>query len=233
MDQMGCQASGTVVINPGDCGELTINSTVIHPLCYGDCTGSISIESIEGGTEPYSFEWSEGNTGSTLTDLCDDKYTLTITDVNQCQQIESYTLIEPELLVVDLEADSTFTYFGGSMPLVDTIYSVTGNWLYIDITDLNGCVAMDSLMLVAVEEETIDIPIRVYPNPVREILYLDYPTDIELDEIEFIDIYGRIVSVDYILEKREINVQSLVEGYYFVCIRNEALYLVFSFVVVR
>jgi hypothetical protein len=87
-------------------------------------------------------------------------------------------------------------------------------------------------MLVAVDEVT-DIPIRVYPNPVREILYLDYPTDIELDEVEFIDIYGRIVSVDYNLEKKEINVQSLVEGYYFVCIRNEALYFVFSFVVVR
>jgi hypothetical protein len=230
-DANGCQEIGSVVVNPGDCDEIAVYGTVVHPLCYDNC-GSIVLDSVVGGTSPFSFEWSEGSTSSTVTDLCDDTYTLTITDINQCQQIESYTLIEPELLIVELSADSTFTYSGGTMPLADTTYSVTGNWLFINITDSNGCIATDSLMLVVVDEVS-DIPIKVYPNPVREVLYLDCPTDAVLEQVKLVDIFGRVVPTLYNSTGREIDIRGIVEGCYLLLINGKGIQMVVPVVIVR
>ncbi len=80
----------------GNCGDtdtetIIVNEvpqyTVIHEdeLCIGSNDGSITL-TISGGQSPYSVNWSNGSTETSLTNLSPGTYTFTITDDNNCGQ---------------------------------------------------------------------------------------------------------------------------------------------------
>ncbi len=87
----GCQlVSDEIEIisdNPFDLEIQNIN----EPSCVGALDGSLSVN-VTGGTEPYMFNWSNGDSGSILTGLRDGIYSVTISDANNCifvpQEIE-------------------------------------------------------------------------------------------------------------------------------------------------
>ncbi len=64
---------------------------VVNPLCPNDATGSATA-SISGGTTPYTFLWSNGATGNTLSDVPAGNYTVQVTDANGCQSSTAVTL---------------------------------------------------------------------------------------------------------------------------------------------
>ena len=69
-------------------------------LCFGECNGFIDI-SVSGGTAPYSFLWSNGETTEDLSDLCPGFYSVTITDSNGCCEIIERTIEEvPEIEIL-------------------------------------------------------------------------------------------------------------------------------------
>jgi hypothetical protein len=50
----------------------------------GGCNGEATV-SAYGGTQPYSYDWSNGQSSSTATGLCgDETYTVTVSDDNKC-----------------------------------------------------------------------------------------------------------------------------------------------------
>ncbi len=68
----------------------------IFPTKINDESGIIYVESVTGGTEPYTYYWT-GPNGFTSTDkdifnLADGLYQLTVTDANGCQQTEEYLM---------------------------------------------------------------------------------------------------------------------------------------------
>ena len=67
-DSNGCMVFQTVVITEPPTLNITA-STVTHVSCYGDCDGSASV-SVLGGTPPYNYSWSNGQTTSSITNLC-------------------------------------------------------------------------------------------------------------------------------------------------------------------
>ncbi|MCR9103387.1 MAG: T9SS type A sorting domain-containing protein [bacterium] len=46
--------------------------------------GSITLDSLIGGTPPYAYEWDNGHTGPSLSTLEPGVYSLTVTDANGC-----------------------------------------------------------------------------------------------------------------------------------------------------
>jgi gliding motility-associated-like protein len=50
---------------------------------------------VTGGTMPYSFEWSNGATGTFISDLSAGAYALTVTDVHGCQKTISFDMEQP------------------------------------------------------------------------------------------------------------------------------------------
>jgi hypothetical protein len=50
----------------------------------GACNGSIIIL-VEGGIQPYSYTWLDGNYGSTRTNMCAGQYDMYVTDDNGCR----------------------------------------------------------------------------------------------------------------------------------------------------
>jgi gliding motility-associated-like protein len=101
-DAFGCIAIDSVEVGRPDSIEVDFTRTQL--LCNGDGTGTASVN-ITGGTMPYSYLWSENNNTTTgINNLQSDTYSITITDVNNCIQVDSIFVPEP----VPLTATATF-----------------------------------------------------------------------------------------------------------------------------
>jgi len=93
IDQNNCSNEVDFFIQPGqaDC-DLTTTSTVTEPACFG--TQGIIGVSTQGGTEPYSYAWSNGQTDNIFSAPA-GTYSVTITDANECTDLVNIELLEP------------------------------------------------------------------------------------------------------------------------------------------
>ena len=105
-DANGCKASNSITIN--EPAVLTASITEASPVvCNGTPTGSLTaVES--GGTGPYTYSWSNGDVGKTVTGLAAATYTVDITDANGCTASADYTLADPPVLVVSGNITSSY-----------------------------------------------------------------------------------------------------------------------------
>jgi len=78
---------------------LIAHSTSSPATCYGKNDGTASLN-ISGGTAPYSYQWSNGQTGQNLTQLLSGTYSSTITDYNGCITTSSVTITQPNALIL-------------------------------------------------------------------------------------------------------------------------------------
>ncbi|WP_171595870.1 FISUMP domain-containing protein [Marinifilum caeruleilacunae] len=79
-DKLGFTVSETIEINEPEPIEIQIE--VVNTTLSGD-DGEINIE-VSGGTPPYNYSWSNGESTQDIKNLQVGFYTLTITDENQC-----------------------------------------------------------------------------------------------------------------------------------------------------
>jgi gliding motility-associated-like protein len=138
-----------------------------HPLCHDDCNGTATV-SVSSGTAPYSYLWDTGDTTSTITNLCSDDYTVTITDAHSCIAIQTVQLTNPTLIsqtlsTVDLPCEeacigSITVNASGSTPPYHYLWSdgqttnpATGlcaGSYSVTITDDHSCEARDSSNII-------------------------------------------------------------------------------------
>jgi gliding motility-associated-like protein len=81
-DGIGCSATASVTITEPT--VLTVDTVSISIGSCGFADGS-AIVVANGGTAPYSYSWSNGQSSATLTSVGDGFYTVTVTDANGCQ----------------------------------------------------------------------------------------------------------------------------------------------------
>jgi hypothetical protein len=150
--------------------EITDSTNV---LCYGDSSGTATVNAI-GGTEPYSYLWNDpmNTTDSIVTSLVANKYYyVTATDSDGCTAIDSVNLTEPDRLIAlitdstnnlcygDSSGTATVTASGGTEPYsylwndpmntTDSIVTslVANKYYHVTVTDSNSCTAIDSVNL--------------------------------------------------------------------------------------
>ena len=70
--------------------------TITDVLCFGDSTGSAELN-VLGGTEPYTYLWSTGDTTVNISNLKMGYYSYTVTDINGCIDIDSVLIREPNM----------------------------------------------------------------------------------------------------------------------------------------
>ena len=157
-DFNGCSKVDSVTIEavPPDCSSFLIDVITTDISCFGDGDGSIEVVPT-GGFEPYTFEWFSGQTDSIRNNLSAGTYTLTITDIAGCQNVETIVLTEPSALSLDLivrnpdcgvESNITALPNGGTAPYTynwstgDTLRSLDGlgvGTYGLTLTDANAC----------------------------------------------------------------------------------------------
>lgn len=124
-DQNNCFQTNIITINNPP--PLTLD--LQHPIdrngfdisCNGLADGSARAF-VEGGTAPYSYLWSGGQTTETILGQSAGAYTVQVHDANNCPNSGSITLVEPPSLQVIPGVDNTVSCFGGT----DGQISLTG-----------------------------------------------------------------------------------------------------------
>ncbi|TAL62603.1 MAG: T9SS type B sorting domain-containing protein [Bacteroidetes bacterium] len=91
-DVNGCTKTQTITITNSNGPNATMSQTNI--LCNGQCTGS-AIATVTGGTLPYTYLWTSGQTTSSASNLCTGSYTLTVTDAGGCTTPQTVTITQP------------------------------------------------------------------------------------------------------------------------------------------
>lgn len=169
-DANGCITESGTFVSTGnvDCSSIVLTVGSENVSCFESEDG-FAAALVTGGTEPYGYLWSNGATTDVINGLPAGPYSVTISDVNGCQLVESFAIAQPTEIMVDATStdettaganDGTaaasasggtpgYTYAwdnGETTPvivdLVPGIYSVT-------VTDANGCTE-SMLTIVAV-----------------------------------------------------------------------------------
>jgi gliding motility-associated-like protein len=113
-DANGCTNS-LANISVGEPSALSLTlATATNPACTGVNNGSIDMSS-GGGTAPYRFVWSNGQTTEDLTALAPNVYSLTLTDANNCTiSASAITLTTTNVVTLTLASSSNANCAGGS-----------------------------------------------------------------------------------------------------------------------
>ncbi|MBN2762188.1 MAG: OmpA family protein, partial [Bacteroidales bacterium] len=132
---------------------------VIDVPCKGENRGSIST-SVTGGTPPYSYKWSNGDSTSSIQNLYVGKYNVSITDSNGCVSVLSTEITEPAQLTGrivnvndincfgDKEGSISIDVQGGTLPYrfgwsngsnEQNLASVSAGNYSVKVTDNQGC----------------------------------------------------------------------------------------------
>ena len=92
LDNNNCYKTESFVIDAPP--FITISLATTPTECYGDCTGSVTA-TPSGGTAPYTYSWSNGQTTATALNLCSELHTVTVTDNNGCTAQNSIMVNQP------------------------------------------------------------------------------------------------------------------------------------------
>ena len=93
-DANGCTTTQTVTITQPQ-AALSLSSTQVNVLCFGNSTGSINL-TVAGGTAPYTYAWSNNTTQEDPQNLAAGSYTVTVTDANGCTAQLTVTITQPQ-----------------------------------------------------------------------------------------------------------------------------------------
>lgn len=108
VDAQGCTQSATFIVTEPDSLYISLFSPLNfhdHNIdLYGGNDGSIDA-TIYGGTENYTFNWSNGQNSEDLSGITAGQYILTVIDAQGCMAIDTIRLTEP----FDLELPTAFS----------------------------------------------------------------------------------------------------------------------------
>jgi hypothetical protein len=149
-------------------GSLISSVNVTQPTCNGTATGSI-IPTVNLGTPPYTYVWSNGSTAAQLSNVPAGTYTLQVTDNANCYEILTTTLVDPYVIsfggivsptcpgdtngqaVVNSSGCpcmfSTCIFLWENGITTKPNYTLGEGWATISITHPDGCVVIDSVFI--------------------------------------------------------------------------------------
>jgi len=92
-DANGCIISTTLQVE--EASPISVTVEVEEVVCYGQRTGAAQI-AVDGGLPPYTYSWSNGDTGNEVSNVAAGDYTVSITDAAGCEVIEELFIPQPD-----------------------------------------------------------------------------------------------------------------------------------------
>ncbi len=158
-DFNNCIIQDSLIFVPQPAASYILSTTNTDVLCYGFSTGAIDF-SVTGGTLPYTYSWSNGQTTQDIDSLTIGSYEVIVTDSKGCKDSLTTTLIQPltplalsithtdALCIggtqgtIDITAGggtAPYTYFWNNNQTVPDIDSLNQGFYYCLVTDMHGC----------------------------------------------------------------------------------------------
>ncbi len=167
-DMNGCSMIDTITLTEPDTLVPLITSIVINGVnitCNGGADGQVYLDTIIGGSPPYTWTWSTGDISDTLMGVGAGQYSVHVIDVNGCSNDALATLTQPDPVVAQistsfyngyeiscngasdgfLNIDTVFggvpsyTFLWSTSETTSNISGLTAGDYYLIITDTNGC----------------------------------------------------------------------------------------------
>ena len=115
----GCNNSNSVKVNRIKAFPTSQRVLTAKPSCYGECDGSIHIDSIVGGTLPFKFSLDGFNyfSSQNFNNLCAGNYHIYTQDANGCQIDTALLLMQDKQLTATFGQDSITINLGDSLTL--------------------------------------------------------------------------------------------------------------------
>ncbi|MFC0776393.1 HYR-like domain-containing protein, partial [Terrimonas alba] len=127
-DNNNCTATASVTIGQ-PAAALALTSSKVDVLCFGNTTGSVDL-SVNGGTTPYTYVWSNGAATQDITALAAGTYTVTVTDNNNCTATASVTIVQPAAITINSISSNTPVCSGSDLNLSSNTSGGTGTLNY-------------------------------------------------------------------------------------------------------
>ncbi len=108
---------------------MNIKAVFQGPACHGDATGMISLV-MDGGVAPYTFEWSNGATTSTINNLTAGSYSVTVNDNVGAISVSTISIGEPFALDVTPLVIDASTAGGNNGGILLTVRGGTPDYSY-------------------------------------------------------------------------------------------------------
>ena len=171
----GCTATTTVTLTQ-PVAAVSVNTTQTNVLCNGALTGAIDL-SVNGGTLPYTYSWSNGAFTQDLSSLAAGTYTVIVNDANGttggCTATTTVTITQPPVLTqtitsptypsgtniscfglsdgnIDLTiggGNPGYTYVWSNGATTQDLNNIVAGTYNVIVTDANGCTINSSITL--------------------------------------------------------------------------------------
>ncbi|MCS6928017.1 MAG: T9SS type A sorting domain-containing protein [Saprospiraceae bacterium] len=146
---------------------LIVSINVTSVTRVGGNDGSASVE-VTGGTSPYSYTWSNGDSTQTIVNLVAGIYTVTVTDANGCTATQTAQVQEPPCAIVtaglpspvlcngEATGSATVAITGGTPPFTyrwssggnaQTETNLTAGVYTVTVVDSKGCEATAEVVI--------------------------------------------------------------------------------------
>ena len=163
-DSAGCTSTVNQTLSEPNAITITeVSNTATDCLV---CNGSAEVIAA-GGTGPYTYTWSNGDSGVTASNLCAQTYTVVVTDASGCQDSSQVTISGPNGLTVSItdvtdvscnsncDGEVVAAGVGGNAPYTyvwddalstanDTLSNACAQAYSVVLTDADGCTATTS-----------------------------------------------------------------------------------------
>jgi gliding motility-associated-like protein len=126
-DASGCMTSGNVTVAQGQANSnVTITPTNVS--CFGGNNGSATAN-VNGGQQPYTYQWSNGGNTATISNLLPGTYTLLVTNGGGCTVTDTVIITQPAT-ALSATASQTNALCNGSSNGTATVNAAGGTAPY-------------------------------------------------------------------------------------------------------
>ncbi len=169
-DHLGTSVTDEVTITEPGALEITTTEDTTVYLGYGDTCTTVAVTSVTGGTGPYDYEWSTGETTVSV-EVCPEEsttYSVTVTDANGCA-----TSVDIVITVEDISCGNNPRF-----PKVQICHrgrticvpKYAVNWFLRRGATLGSC--SDN------PDELFITRFKAYPNPFKDILNIKFESSL-------------------------------------------------------
>jgi gliding motility-associated-like protein len=133
-DANGCTTTAGAVITT--ISPLDLSGTIIINESCVDFNDGYLEAKVSGGTEPYQYRWSTGATTSSIGNLGDGTYILTVTDAKGCSTVASFTINGPNCNNPPVAVNDTATTSSGSsvdIPVLNNDWDPDDDNIYVSV----------------------------------------------------------------------------------------------------
>lgn len=218
-DGMGCEFVKQIELKEPDSIHISLHT--LKPVsCPRDSNGQIEMI-VEGGTQPYTYRWSNGLTSQNIYTLKPGSYQLAVTDSNQC--VKSYGAITMPVSA-DTVPRAAFKYqvSGGTVFFNSISQNATAYvWHYGDGVKRDGDITMEytyqqngrypvtliarnacgadtivryvNVVAVGIDDPHAFINLRLYPQPIQHGRFLikNEGKNWQQAHMQLFDLHGR------------------------------------------